>query len=252
MATYAIGDIQGCFKPLRSLLEKIKFNSQQDCLWLLGDLVNRGPDSLATLRYLFSIRNSVKIVLGNHDLHFIAVHHGVRQLGKHDTLTELLAASDCATLVEWLCQQPLVYTDQQLGYSMVHAGIPPQWTIAEARGLSQEIEIVLQSSQRHDFLATMYGNLPNQWNDDLRGIERWRLITNYFTRMRFCTAQGEIELLTKEKADAAPLGFAPWFSFVERKAVNNKILFGHWAALEGRTHTANAIGMDTGCVWVVV
>ncbi len=249
MATYAIGDIQGCLEPLQCLLKKIAFDPAKDKLWLAGDLINRGPDTLATLRYLYKLRDSITIVLGNHDLHFIAVYYGLRKLGKNDTLDQLLIAPDRLDLVYWLRQQKLVHYDEHLGYTMVHAGIPPQWTIQDALARSREVETVLQSEHPEYFLAGMYGNSPNIWSDQLVGANRLRVITNYFTRMRFCNAQGELELQTKESADAAPVGFAPWFSFLQRKARNEKIIFGHWAALEGKVSFPNVFALDTGCVW---
>jgi bis(5'-nucleosyl)-tetraphosphatase (symmetrical) len=249
MATYAIGDIQGCLEPLQCLLKEIDFNPANDRLWLVGDLINRGPDSLATLRFLYTLRDSITIVLGNHDLHFIAVYYGQRKRGKNDTLDELLRAPDCADLVYWLRQQKLVHHDPVLNFTMAHAGIPPQWDLAEALAHSREIETLLQSDKIEKFLANMYGNLPSRWNNKLDGADRWRLIANYFTRMRFCNAKGELELQTKENADAPPAGFAPWFSFAERKTHAERILFGHWAALEGRADTENIYALDTGCVW---
>lgn len=249
MATYAIGDIQGCLEPLQCLLKEIEFNPAQDKLWLAGDLINRGPDSLATLRFLYQLRDSITIVLGNHDLHFIAVHYGLRKRGKNDTLDELLRAPECAILVDWLRQQKLVHHDPLLKFTMVHAGIPPQWDLTEALARSREVERVLQADGLENFLAGMYGNFPSCWSSDLTGVDRLRLITNYFTRMRFCNAEGELELETKESADAAPEGFAPWFSFPERKMQSEKILFGHWAALEGRAEANNIYALDTGCVW---
>lgn len=249
MATYAIGDIQGCLEPLQCLLKKIAFDPLQDRLWLAGDLINRGPDTLATLRFLYQIRASITVVLGNHDLHFIAVYYGLRKRGKNDTLDELLRAPDCADLVYWLRQQKLMHHDSALGFTMVHAGIPPQWDLHDALSYAREVEHVLQSEKIEDFLANMYGNLPSRWDDNLAGVDRWRLITNYFTRMRFCSADGELELQTKENAASAPIGFSPWFSLAERKMRRYKILFGHWAALEGKTGVNNAYALDTGCVW---
>jgi len=249
MATYAIGDIQGCYDSLQCLLEKIAFNPNQDRLWLVGDLINRGPDSLATLRFLYSIRESVTFVLGNHDLHFIAVAYGLRKRGQSDTLDTLLNASDRQTLIDWLIQGKLLHTDEGLGFTMVHAGIPPQWSLHQAQAHAREVEAVLQSRYCHDFLASMYGNMPNRWRNKLIGFDRLRIITNYFTRMRFCTAEGTLELETKENIAAAPLGFSPWFAHAERKTRDDKIIFGHWAALEGKTSTPNIYALDTGCVW---
>lgn len=249
MATYAIGDIQGCLEPLQCLLQEIKFNPSKDKLWLAGDLINRGPDTLETLRFLYRLRDSITIVLGNHDLHFIAVYYGLRKRGKNDTLDELLRAPDCADLVYWLRQQKLVHHDPRLNFTMVHAGIPPQWDLSEALAHAREVENVLQTDKIETFLSGMYGNLPSRWDKNLTGVDRLRLITNYFTRMRFCSAEGELELQTKESVDAAPIGFAPWFSFAERKTWDQRILFGHWAALEGRTDVENVYALDTGCVW---
>lgn len=249
MATYAIGDIQGCFEPLQCLLNKINFNPEKDKLWLAGDIINRGPDSLATLRFLYKIRDSVTLVLGNHDLHFIAVYYGLRKAGKNDTLDQLLIAPDRADLVYWLRFQKLVHHDAALNFTMVHAGIPPQWTLDDALARSREVEQVLRSDSPELLLENMYGNLPARWSDDLQDADRLRVITNYFTRMRFCSAAGEVELQTKENTDSAPAGFSPWFTLSGRKMRHHKIIFGHWAALEGRANTKNIYALDTGCVW---
>lgn len=249
MATYAIGDIQGCYDELQCLLEQIAFNPEKDKLWLVGDLINRGPDSLSTLRFLYSIRHSVEFVLGNHDLHFLAVAHGLRAKSPSDTLDGLLAAHDRQILMDWLMQGKLIHTDERLSYTMVHAGIPPQWTLQQAQAHAREVEAVLQSRYCADFLANMYGNAPIKWKNKLIGVERLRMITNYFTRMRFCTADGELDLITKEKASAAPIGFAPWFAHSQRETLANKIIFGHWAALEGKVNAPNVFALDTGCVW---
>jgi len=249
MSTYAIGDIQGCFESLQCLLEKIQFNPQQDKLWLVGDLINRGPDSLATLRFIYSLRDSIEFVLGNHDLHFLAVAHGLRKQNSGDTLNELLAAPDKQLLIDWLMQGKLIHTDEHLGFTMVHAGIPPQWSLHEAQAHAREVEAFLQSRYSGDLLANMYGNLPNRWKNKLIGVERLRLITNYFTRMRFCTADGELELDSKDSLANSPQGYAPWFAHSERKTRDNNIVFGHWAALEGRANTPNIFALDTGCVW---
>jgi bis(5'-nucleosyl)-tetraphosphatase (symmetrical) len=249
MATYAIGDIQGCLEPLQCLLKKIQFDAARDKLWLAGDLINRGPDSLETLRFLYNMRHSLQVVLGNHDLHFIAVYYKVRKYGNSDTLKELLQAADAPVLVNWLRQQKLLHHDTHFGYTLVHAGIPPQWDLPQAAARAREVESALQSENCIDFLAAMYGNQPSRWSDDLLGQDRLRLITNYFTRMRFCSAEGELELKTKESADSAPAGFAPWFTHALRKTLDQKIIFGHWAALEGRANGANVFALDTGCVW---
>lgn len=249
MSTYAIGDIQGCFESLQCLLEKIQFDPQRDRLWLAGDLINRGPDSLATLRFLYSLRDSVEFVLGNHDLHFLAVAHGLRKPNHSDTLAALLAAPDRQPLIAWLMQGKLLHTDLQLGFTMVHAGIPPQWSLQEAQAHAREVEAFLQSRYGGELLSNMYGNSPKRWKNKLFGVERLRLITNYFTRMRFCTAEGELELDSKDNISAAPEGYAPWFAHSERKTRDEKIVFGHWAALEGRVDVPNIYALDTGCVW---
>jgi len=249
MSTYAIGDIQGCYESLHCLLEKIAFNPATDKLWLVGDLINRGPDSLATLRFLYSIRNSVEFVLGNHDLHFIAVAYGLRKKSQSDTLDALLIAPDRQELIDWLLQGKLLHTDEFLGFTMVHAGIPPMWSLQQAQAHAREVEAVLQSRYCRDFLMNMYGNQPNRWKNKLIGTDRLRVITNYFTRMRFCSEEGMLEFDTKENMAAAPLGFAPWFSFSERKTSQDKIIFGHWAALEGKVNMPNIYALDTGCVW---
>lgn len=249
MSTYAIGDIQGCMKPLQCLLKEVQFNPDKDRLWIAGDLINRGPDSLEVMRYLYSIRDSVSLVLGNHDLHFLALAFGHRKPGKSDTLTALLEADDCPQLIEWLRNSKLVHHDPDKKFTMVHAGIPPQWDLAKALVLAQEVEQVLQSENFERYLANMYGNEPKIWSDELNGDARWRLITNYFTRMRFCTAEGELELQTKAEAAEAPPGFLPWFSHTHRKTRDNKIIFGHWAALQGQANTPNVYALDTGCVW---
>jgi bis(5'-nucleosyl)-tetraphosphatase (symmetrical) len=249
MATYAIGDIQGCYDSLQCLLEKIAFNPEHDKLWLVGDMINRGPDSLGTLRFLYSIRHAVEFVLGNHDLHFIAVAYGLKNKSQNDTLDALINASDRQQLIDWLIQGKLLHTDETLGFTMVHAGIPPIWNLEQAQAHAREVEAVLQSRYCRDFLSNMYGNSPKRWKNKLIGMDRLRLITNYFTRMRFCSDEGMLELDTKESAAAAPIGFAPWFSFAERKTANDKIIFGHWAALEGQVNVPNLYALDTGCVW---
>lgn len=249
MSTYAIGDVQGCFESLQCLLQKIQFDPQLDRLWLVGDLINRGPDSLATLRFLYSLRDSIEFVLGNHDLHFLAVAHGLRRQNPSDTLNAILTAPDKQQLIDWLMQGKLIHTDTELGFTMVHAGIPPQWSLHEAQIHAREVEACLQSRYSGDLLANMYGNSPKRWKNKLIGIERLRLITNYFTRMRFCTAEGELELESKENMAGAPEGYLPWFMHPERKTCEHNIVFGHWAALQGRVDAPNIFALDTGCVW---
>lgn len=247
MSTYAIGDIQGCYDELQSLLELIAFDPASDTLWLAGDLVNRGPKSLETLRFIKSLGSSAITVLGNHDLHLAACAHGIKKA--KGSIVDILNAHDCDELIDWLCHQPLVHHCKQLKFTMVHAGIPPIWSLKKALKYSREVEDVLQSDQRQTFFDHMYGDTPDQWSKELEGPDRWRLITNYLTRMRFCTADGTLELKTKETADNWPDGFQPWFSFEERKMKDKRIVFGHWAALQGNTQSKRVFGLDTGCVW---
>jgi bis(5'-nucleosyl)-tetraphosphatase (symmetrical) len=212
-------------------------------------MVNRGPDSLATLRLLASLGDRVTAVLGNHDLHFLAVANGHRKKGSSDTLEALIDAEDRAELVAWLRRRKLVHHDSELNFTMVHAGIPPQWNLEQALSHAREVEAIIQSEHLDDFLTHMYGNQPNRWKNKLIGYDRLRLITNYFTRMRFCTADGELELETKEVATAHPPGFAPWFAHPKHKCRKERIVFGHWAALEGKADAPNVFALDTGCVW---
>ncbi|MFV3366600.1 symmetrical bis(5'-nucleosyl)-tetraphosphatase [Pseudomonas sp. NY15435] len=250
MATYAVGDLQGCLEPLKCLLAQVKFDPAQDKLWLVGDLVNRGPASLETLRFLYGMRDSLVCVLGNHDLHLIAVAYNAERLKKNDTLREIVEAPDCAQLIEWLRQMPLVHHDAQRDFTLVHAGIPPQWDIDKALQRAAEVEAALRDdTQLPMFLDGMYGNEPAKWDKKLHGIARLRVITNYFTRMRFCTPDGKLDLKSKEGLDTAPSGYAPWFSYTERKAAGRKIIFGHWAALEGQCDVPGLFALDTGCVW---
>lgn len=250
MATYAVGDVQGCIEPLYSLLDEVKFQPARDKLWLAGDLVNRGPDSLETLRFVKSLGAAAVVVLGNHDLHLLAFANGHRTLGPKDTIAPVLRAPDCDELLTWLQQQPLVHYDEALDTAMVHAGIPPMWDIKTALKRAAEVEEVLRKERKSvKFFKNMYGNQPDTWSSEIKGMDRLRLITNYFTRMRFCNEQGRLELTTATGPDTAPPGFAPWFSFKKHRCRKHRIIFGHWAALMGKTDRENFIGLDTGCVW---
>ena len=250
MSVYAVGDLQGCLQPLQCLLKEVAFDPAKDRLWLVGDLVNRGPQSLATLRFLYAMRDSLICVLGNHDLHLLAVAHNRERLKKADTLQEILDAPDRDELLNWLRQQPLLHYDAERDTLLVHAGIPPQWTLNKALKRAAEVQDALRDDTRLPlFLEGMYGNQPARWDKGLRGIERLRVITNYLTRMRFCSADGSLDLKSKEGLDSAPAGFAPWFSYANRKTRKHKIIFGHWAALEGRCNEANLFALDSGCVW---
>lgn len=254
MATYAVGDLQGCLEPLQCLLKEVGFNPSNDRLWLVGDLINRGPASLDCLRYVYRMRNAIQCVLGNHDLHLLAVARGHRQPSRSDTLDEILNAPDAEELLHWLRQQPLLHRDAELGYTMVHAGIAPQWTLDQACQYADEINQVLRGPDCDRFLAAMYGNQPANWQEHLSGTERWRCITNYFTRMRFCRANGELDFDNKSNASTQPIAaaendFAPWFSHPNRKTTKDSIIFGHWAALEGKADHKSVFALDTGCVW---
>lgn len=250
MAAYAVGDLQGCLEPLKCLLERVAFDPAEDRLWLVGDLVNRGPQSLETLRYLYRLRDSLVCVLGNHDLHLLAAGNNIERLKKGDTLREILEAPDRAELLDWLRRQKLVHYDESRNTALVHAGIPPQWSLKKARKRAAEVEEALRDDARLPlFLDGMYGNEPNKWSSPLRGVTRLRTITNYFTRMRFCTADGRLDLKSKEGLGTAPNGYAPWFSHPNRKTRGEKIIFGHWAALQGRCDEPGVEALDSGCVW---
>lgn len=205
MATYAVGDLQGCLDPLKCLLERVAFDPQKDTLWLVGDLVNRGPQSLETLRFLYGIRQSLVCVLGNHDLHLLAAWQNIERLKKSDTLSEILDAPDCVELLEWLRQQKLMHYDEARNLALVHAGIPPQWSLRKALKCAGEVEQALRDDNLFaPYLDGMYGNEPVKWDNDLTGSARLRVITNYFTRMRFCTRDGKLDLKGKEGIETAP------------------------------------------------
>lgn len=246
MATYAIGDLQGCYDPLIRLLDRVGF-SDSDTLWFAGDLVNRGPQSLECLRFVKSLGKRAKVSLGNHDLHLLAIHHGAVPVKRHDTLDEILLASDRDELMHWLQQQKLFVQSKKLGYAMTHAGIPPHWTIKQTKQRAKEVEQVLRSPLAIEFFRNMYGNQPDCWNDQLVGWPRLRTITNYLTRMRFCDPTGRLEFDSKEGLDSQPMGYLPWYIYRKPEAL--KILFGHWAALGGSVPNADIEALDTGCVW---
>ena len=248
MSTYVVGDLQGCLQPLKCLLRRVNFDPAKDVLWSVGDVVNRGPKCLKTLRFLYRMRGSLVLVLRNHDLHLLAVAAGVRKPNRSDTLDRILQAPDRDELLSWLIHRPLIHREH--GYTLVHAGIPPQWSIKKAMKLAGEVEAVLRSPDCVCFLKQMYGNEPDVWSDDLTGMARLRVITNYLTRMRYCTHDGVLDL--ESKGPSPNIGkqkVSAWFSHPGRKAEQDRILFGHWASIEGHTDTPNAIGLDTGCVW---
>lgn len=249
MSTYAIGDIQGCLPALKCLLDKIDFSADADRLWLAGDLINRGGHCLDTLRFLYNIKNSITCVLGNHDLHLLAVAEGVRKPGRSDTLDAILQAPDRNELLNWLREQPLLHRDQRLGYTMTHAGIPPIWDLDTAEARAKEVEAALRSNEAREFYANMYGNEPDGWSESLTGMTRLRVITNYFTRMRFCTEDSRLDFASKGDPADPPNGFKPWFLQPNRKTEADRLIFGHWAALNGNSGGGNLVALDTGCVW---
>lgn len=246
MATYAIGDIQGCYHAFMALLSRLQFNPEQDNLWLVGDLINRGSGSLEMLRWCYQHQQSIKMVLGNHDLHALAVVHNLKSAHKYDTLQASIDAPDSHALYTWLRYQPLIIAEK--GYVMVHAGLLPQWTVDEALSYAQEVEAVLQADNYLDFLANMYGNEPNHWHADLVGIDRYKIITNAMTRMRICTAQGEMEFQFKGELRDIPKGYMPWFDVPTRQSQASHIICGHWSAL-GLYERDNIHALDTGCLW---
>jgi len=248
MATYAIGDIQGCFDELILLLDKINF-SDSDTLWIAGDLVNRGPKSLETLRYLKGLGDKAKIVLGNHDLHLLAVYYSAGKCKKSDTLKPILKANDCDELMHWLKAQPLAHYDSQQNTLMSHAGIPTLWSPDKTILLANEVSSMLKSDQHKHFFHHMYGNTPDQWHDNLSGMDRLRCITNFLTRMRFCYNDQRLDLSYKGEIGQQPKALKAWFEYHLATASAPTILFGHWAALMGNTGRNDIIALDTGCVW---
>lgn len=248
MATYAIGDIQGCYQSLQKLLNKIDFNPSKDRLWIVGDLINRGPESLKTLQYLYEFRDQVQCVLGNHDLHFLAVESGVRSATKKDTFDEILHAPERKKLVKWLKKQPLFYYNEQLNFAMAHAGVLPQWTIKQAQKLSKEVSDFVNSKKSEQFFAAMYGDTPHTWSTRLKGLPRLRFITNCFTRMRYCFSDGALDLTQKVPIGQHPAMLQPWFK-LRKRPLGCQLVFGHWASLQGHCEAKDVYAIDTGCVW---
>jgi len=247
MATYAIGDIQGCFDSLQQLLAKCAFDPAHDRLWLVGDLVNRGPRSLETLRFVKGLGKAALTVLGNHDLYLLMVAEGgAKARGKDDTLQPILDAPDCAEVLDWLRQQPLCHVEDD--YCMVHAGLLPQWSIKKARKLAREVEAALQGEQYREFIANMWGSQPDRWSDDLEGWPRLRAVVNAMTRMRFCSADGVMDFKVKGELARAPAGYMPWFEVPGRKSAKSVLVTGHWSALGFRL-SDNMLALDSGCLW---
>ncbi len=248
MATYAIGDIQGCYDELRQLLDKACFDPTKDKLWCVGDLVNRGPDSLAVLRWVKALGDQAIVVLGNHDLHLLAVALTGARIGKKDTLNAILEAADRDELLHWLRHRPLLHHSEKKGFTLLHAGLPPQWDLAQAQACAREVETLLRGPDHVEFLQQMYGNEPDRWSDELTGVERLRFITNCFTRMRWCDADGRLLLKEKGGLEQPAPGALPWFRVPDRRSSKERILFGHWSTI-GYLAENNCWALDSGCVW---
>lgn len=253
MATYAIGDVQGCYAELEELLRAIGFDPAADTLWFTGDLVNRGPQSLEVMRFVKALGERAVVVLGNHDLHLLAVACTQNtRARREDTLNAVLAAPDRADLIEWLRHRPLFHHDATLGYALVHAGVAPQWDLALTQALAHEFETALRGSAVTEFLSRMYGNEPDGWSDELEGWDRLRVITNYCTRMRYCASDGRMCLAAKGPPGTQPATYRPWYAIPARRTRDTPIIFGHWSTLrlsreQMRAH--NVYALDTGCLW---
>ena len=256
MSLYLIGDLQGCDTALARLLEKIDFSPSMDTLYLLGDLVNRGPDSLAVLRRLTRLNGAAQCILGNHDLHALAVWQGVRAARRNDTLQALINAHDSNALLDWMRHRPMAIHAH--GWLMVHAGVLPQWTLQQTLALAAEVESVLREPDFSSFLKRMYGNAPDAWRDDLAGPDRLRVIVNALTRLRFCTHNGVMDFAANGSADNPPAGLTPWFEVPLRATASQPIAFGHWSTLMPKNlengaqisrMNNNTLPLDTGCVW---
>ncbi|PFG45341.1 bis(5'nucleosyl)-tetraphosphatase ApaH [Vibrio sp. ES.051] len=247
MATYIVGDIQGCFDELQQLLKQVSFSAKNDQLWLAGDLVARGPKSLETLRFVKALGDSAQVVLGNHDLHLLSVAHGFKKLKDKDKTAPIFSAPDKEELLAWLARQPLLAEHDD--FVMCHAGISPQWDLITARECAREVEKIIQSSNLPWLLKNMYSNQPNYWDHSLQGLDRYRYIINAFTRMRFCYLDGRLDMECKlPPQQVSDNELIPWFDVPQRIHLNKAVLFGHWAALQGHIDD-EFIGLDTGCVW---
>lgn len=252
MAIYAVGDVQGCFDELEELLRHIRFQPIKDRLWFVGDLVNRGPKSLEVLRFVSELGRNARVVLGNHDLNLIAVAAGVRNLRPQDTVQDVLDAPDSNELIDWLTEQPLLVREPGIPYTMVHAGLAPQWDVAEAAMLAREVETVLTGSDRPGFLQHMYGNKPDRWKKELESWKRLRFITNALTRIRYVDSDGRLDLTESGPPGSQPDSLVPWFESKKRRSHDEPILFGHWATLqlEQKLDPVHRVyHLDTGCVW---
>ncbi|MGI9301476.1 MAG: symmetrical bis(5'-nucleosyl)-tetraphosphatase [Gammaproteobacteria bacterium] len=248
MGVYAIGDVQGCFDELQGLLDKLDFDKSADQLWFVGDLVNRGPKSLETLRFVKDLGDTAMTVLGNHDLHLLAVDAGAQRKKSDSSLQAILDAPDKHELLTWLRNQPLMHYDEQLSTAMIHAGLLPQWSLAQAQALAAEVEERLRGKDHEDFLGNMYGDNPDCWSASLGGWERLRIITNSLTRLRYCDAHGRIDMAPKGPPGTQDAGLIPWFEAPDRKSKDTRIICGHWSAL-GFHDSDNVLAIDCGCVW---
>jgi bis(5'-nucleosyl)-tetraphosphatase (symmetrical) len=252
MAVYVIGDLQGCYDDLQRLLEHIHFDKTVDSLWFTGDLVNRGPQSLHCLRFVRDLGKHAITVLGNHDLSLLATAAGFRRPHRKDTLDGILNAPDRDELLDWLRHQPLLYDNPhnhpENAYVLIHAGLPPQWTIDDARQYAREVETVLRSGGYLQLLQQMYGDLPDRWSDSLTGYDRWRFIINCLTRLRYCTLDGRLDMKAKLAPEVYGGQLLPWFRMPERRSRDTRIIFGHWSTL-GLLQENNIISIDTGCIW---
>lgn len=248
MAIYAIGDVQGCYDELKRLLAQLPINPARDELWFVGDLVNRGPRSLATLRYVRSLGKMATVVLGNHDIHLIALAMGNRSRAKARELSDVLNAPDCDELVDWLRHRPLAHYRPELNTLMVHAGVPPQWDAPLTIRLAREVERVLRGPHCAEYIGDLYGEKPTRWSPKLRGQDRLRFITNCLTRMRYCQPDGKLDLRENGPPGSQSSGLHPWFDLRDRKTARVRVVFGHWASM-GLRQRKYLLGIDTGCVW---
>ena len=248
MAVYALGDVQGCFTELEQLLKKIRFNSTSDQLWLVGDLVNRGPQSLQTIQFVKDLGDEhAKCVLGNHDIHLIACYTGIQTCKPSSSLNQILQHPEADQLIDWLRSRPLLHHDEDLDWTMVHAGMVPQWDLSTAQKCAKDVESHLQATNYAKFIAQIYGDTPNQWHKDLSPPEQWRVIVNAFTRIRLCDLEGHMNFDYKGPIGEQASHLYAWFD-VPRNSQNLNIVFGHWSAL-GLKQAPNLLGLDTGCLW---
>lgn len=249
MAIYFIGDIQGCYKELKLLLEQASFKPEHDELWVAGDMVARGPDSYKTVKYLMSLGDSVKAVLGNHDLHLLATYAGIKKPKANDFLDELLCAPDVENIIDWLAKIPLLRKLPNENTYMSHAGLSPQWTLKEAKKCAEFAHKKISGKKRTQWLTSMYGERPNSWQQTTTKEEKFRFTINAFTRMRYCFTDGSLDFMCKYPPNKAPDNLVPWFNVPNKALKKSQWIFGHWAALEGKANNKNVYALDTGCVW---